>query len=178
MVAFRDGCCSNDDATFDSFPLLYIGGCISVMGEVEAAADRLSFERAHGCCDNGDRLVAAHRSHVLGNICQRGERSGSRDAARCSRGRSCLTAFRERRCENDDATFNSFPLLSIGILCGIYNGGSFWQTSCPSFFERAQFAWSRFVTGVVTMMTRNSIAFRSYMSGIYPSYSPVVSLSV
>ena len=100
---------------------------------------------------------------MLGNICQRGERSGSRDAARCSRGRSCLAAFRDGRCDNDDATFNSFPLLYIRIVCGIYNGGSFWQTSCPSFFERAQFAWSRFVTGVVTIMTRNSIAFRSYI---------------
>ena len=28
---------------FDSFPLIYIGGCISVMREVNAAAGRLSF---------------------------------------------------------------------------------------------------------------------------------------
>ena len=46
LVAFRDGRCDNYDATFDSFLLLYIGGCIRVMGEVNAAAGRLSFERA------------------------------------------------------------------------------------------------------------------------------------
>ena len=45
-VAIRDGSCDNDDATFDSFPLICIGGCISVMGEVNAAAGRFSFERA------------------------------------------------------------------------------------------------------------------------------------
>ena len=45
-VAIRDGRCDNDDATFDSFPLICIGGCISGMGEVNAAAGRLSFERA------------------------------------------------------------------------------------------------------------------------------------
>ena len=44
-VAIRDGRCDNDDATFDSLPLIYIGGCISVMGEVNAAAGRSSFER-------------------------------------------------------------------------------------------------------------------------------------
>ena len=46
LVALRDGRCDNDDATFDSFPLLYIGGCVSVMGEANAAACRLSFKRA------------------------------------------------------------------------------------------------------------------------------------
>ena len=45
-VAIRDGRCDNDDATFDSFPLIYIGGCISVTGEVNAAAGRSSSERA------------------------------------------------------------------------------------------------------------------------------------
>ena len=43
-----------------------------------------------------------------------GERSGSRDAARYSRGRSCLVAFRDGRRGNDDATFDRFPLLYIG----------------------------------------------------------------
>ena len=42
----RDGRCDNDDATFDCFPIIYIDGCISVMGEVNAAAGRSSFERA------------------------------------------------------------------------------------------------------------------------------------
>ena len=45
-VASCDGHCDNDDATFDSFPLICIEGCISVMGEVNAAAGRSSFERA------------------------------------------------------------------------------------------------------------------------------------
>ena len=45
-VAIRDGRCDNDDATFDSFPLMCIGGCISVMGEFNAAAGCSSFERA------------------------------------------------------------------------------------------------------------------------------------
>ena len=30
----------------DTFPLIYTGGCIRIMGEVNAAAGRLSFERA------------------------------------------------------------------------------------------------------------------------------------
>ena len=45
-VVIRDGRCDNDDATCDSFPLICIGRCISVMGEVNAAAGRSSFERA------------------------------------------------------------------------------------------------------------------------------------
>ena len=46
-VVIRDGCCDNDDAIFDCFPLIYIDGCISVMEEVNAAAGRSSFERAY-----------------------------------------------------------------------------------------------------------------------------------
>ena len=46
LVALRDGRCDNDDAAFDSFPLLYIGGCVTVIGEAEVAACRSSFERA------------------------------------------------------------------------------------------------------------------------------------
>ena len=46
LVAIRDGRCDNNDAAFDSFPLLYIEKCISVMGQNNVAADRLSFERA------------------------------------------------------------------------------------------------------------------------------------
>ena len=46
LVALRDGQCDNGDATFDSFPLLYIGGCVTVIGEAEVAACRSSFERA------------------------------------------------------------------------------------------------------------------------------------
>ena len=49
-----------------------------------------------------------------GNTCQRGGRSGSRGTARCSRARNCLVAIRDGRCDNDDATFDRFPLLYIG----------------------------------------------------------------
>ena len=42
------------------------------------------------------------------------ERSDSRDVARRSRGRSCLVALRNGRCDNDDATFDSLPPLYIG----------------------------------------------------------------
>ena len=42
------------------------------------------------------------------------ERSGSRDVTRCSRARSCLVAIRDGRYDNDDATFDNFPLLNIG----------------------------------------------------------------
>ena len=45
-VAIREGRYDNDDTTFDSFPLICIGGCISVMGGSIAAAGRSSFERA------------------------------------------------------------------------------------------------------------------------------------
>ena len=43
-VAIRDGLCDNDDAIFDSFPLICIEGCISIIGRVNAAAGRSSFE--------------------------------------------------------------------------------------------------------------------------------------
>ena len=46
FVALRDGRCDNDDATFDSFPFLHIGGCVTVIGKAEVATCRLSFERA------------------------------------------------------------------------------------------------------------------------------------
>ena len=45
MVALRDGRRDNDDATLDNFPLLYIERCVTVIGEAEVTACRLSFER-------------------------------------------------------------------------------------------------------------------------------------
>ena len=89
-----------------------------------------------GCCDNGDRLVVANRSHALRNICQRGERSGSREAARCSRGRSCLVVFRDGRCDNDDATFDSSPLSYIGGCTSVM--GEVNAAAGRLSFERAQ----------------------------------------
>ena len=97
------------------------------------------------------------------NICKYGSVSGSRDVARCLRGRSCLVALRDGRCGNDDATFESITFSYIELLCGIYYGGVLWQSWCRSLFDRAQFAWLRFVTGAVTMATRHSIALRSYI---------------
>ena len=97
-----------------------------------------------GYCDNGDRLVATYRSHALGNICLYENVSGSRGVARCSRGRSYLVALRDRCCANDDATSESITFSYIEILRGIL------------IWERAQFAWSRFATGAVTMTTRRS----------------------
>ena len=73
-------------------------------------------------------------------------------------GAVCLVVVRDGRRDNDDVTFNSISFLYVGILCGIYDVGAFRQPWCRSWFERAQFAWSRFVTGAVTMRTRNSIA--------------------
>ena len=46
LVALRDGRCDNGDATFDSSPLLYIGGCVTVKGKARVASCRVSFERA------------------------------------------------------------------------------------------------------------------------------------
>ena len=100
-------------------------------------------------------LWQQHRSHALGNICLCGSVSGSRGVARYSRARSCLVAIRDGRCDNDDATSESITFSYIGILCGIYGMGAFWQPWCHSWFERAQFAWSRFATGAVTMTTRH-----------------------
>ena len=60
-----------------------------------------------GCCDNDDGRVAAHRSHVLRNICLYGSVSSSRGVARCSRRRSCWVALRDGRRDNDDVTFES-----------------------------------------------------------------------
>ena len=62
-----------------------------------------------------------------------------------------------------DATFESIMFSYIGILCGIYNMGVFWHSCCRSLFEGVQFAWWRFVTGAVTMTTRHSKAFCSYI---------------
>ena len=108
MVAFRDGRCDNDDATFDSLPLLYIGGCVSVKV----------------------------RDMVLRNIGWWGEHSGSRDVAHCSRGRSCLVAFRDGRRDNDGATFNILPLLYIGGNVTVI--GEAGVAACRLSFERAQ----------------------------------------
>ena len=68
------------------------------------------------CCDNDDRFVATHRSHLLGNIY-------------------------------------------------IYYVGAFWQPWCRSWFERAQFVRSCFVTGAATMTTRHFNSSRSYILG-------------
>ena len=73
MVALRDGRCDNDDATFDSLPLLYIGGCVTAIEEAEVAACRLSFKKgavalsryAMIYCDNDDGHLVAYRSRVL-----------------------------------------------------------------------------------------------------------------
>ena len=91
-----------------------------------------------GCCDNDDRLVARYRSHALRNICSYGSVFGSRGAARCSRGRSYLVALRDGYCDNDDAKSESITFSYIGILCGIYYMGAFWQPWCRSLFESAQ----------------------------------------
>ena len=106
-----------------------------------------------GCCDNDDRLVATYRSHALRNMCLHGSVSGSRDVVRCSRGRSYLVTLRGGCCDNDDAISESTTFSYIGILCGIYNVGAFRQSWRRSWFKKAQFAWSRFVTGAVTMTT-------------------------
>ena len=46
LVALRGGCCDNDDAIFDSLPLLYLGGgCIAVIGEAEVVACRCRSRR-------------------------------------------------------------------------------------------------------------------------------------
>ena len=80
-----------------------------------------------GCCDNGDRLVATYRSHVLGNICLYGSVFGNRGVDRCSRGRSFSVALRDRCCDNDAAASESITFSHIGILCGRYYMGTFWQ---------------------------------------------------
>ena len=46
-VAFCDGRCDIDDATFQSLPLMYIRGCVAVIGESEVAACRCR-SREHG----------------------------------------------------------------------------------------------------------------------------------
>ena len=120
-----------------------------------------------GSCDNDDRLVAIYQSHALGNMCLDGSVSGSRGVGRCSRGRSYWVALRDRCCDNDDATSENITFSRIGILCGIYDMGAFWQPWCRSWFERAQFAWSRFATGAVTMTTRQATASALiYLGGV------------
>ena len=71
-----------------------------------------------------------------GDMCQRGERSGSRGAARCSRARSCLVAICDGRCDNDDATFDSFSLLYIRKYLSVM--GEEKATAGRLSFERAQ----------------------------------------
>ena len=84
------------------------------------------------CCDSDDRFVEAYRSHALGNICLYGSVSGSRGVARCSRARSCSVAIRDGRWDNDAATFESITFSYIGILCGTYDMGAFWEPWCCS----------------------------------------------
>ena len=116
-----------------------------------------------GCCDNGDRLVVAHRSHALRNISLYGSVSGSRDVARCSRGGSCLVALRDGRSVTI-MTRHSRALRSH--TSGFYAEYTMGKRSGSRGVARsswAQFARSRFATGAVTTTMRNSIAFRSYI---------------
>ena len=118
-----------------------------------------------GCCDNDDRLVATYRSHALRNTCLYGSVSGSVVSLVVRVGTVCLVEPRHGRCDNDDVIFESITFSYIGILYGIFNAGALWQPWCRSWFERVQFAWSRFVTVAVTMSTRHSIASRSDILG-------------
>ena len=71
-----------------------------------------------------------------GDMCQRGEHSGSRGDARCSRARSCLVAIRDGRCDNDDATFDSFQVLYIGKCLSVIGEDN--AAAGRLSFERAQ----------------------------------------
>ena len=61
-----------------------------------------------------------------------GERSGSRRVARCSSGRSCLVALHDGRCDNDDAPFDSFPLLYIGGCVTVIEEAEVARAACHS----------------------------------------------
>ena len=71
LVAFRDGRCDNDDATFDSFPLLYMSWEKPMQARAVCRSRGRSYlvEVRDGCCDNADGLVVAHLLDVLGNMC-------------------------------------------------------------------------------------------------------------
>ena len=135
-VAFRDGCCDNDDrlvAPYRSQALRIIclyGRSVSGIRGVALCSRGRSYLVAlsDGCCDNDDRLVATYRSHALRNICLYGRVSGSRGVALCSRRRSYFVALSDGRCDNNNATFESITFSYIGILCGIYNEGVLWQS--------------------------------------------------
>ena len=134
LVTFRDRRCDDDDAKFDSFPLLYISGNVYASWEKSMQPRTAYRSREHsclvafrdGCFDNDDRLMATYRSHALRNICLYGSVSGSRGVARCSRGRSYLVALRDGCCDNDNATSESITLSYTGSLCGICNVGALW----------------------------------------------------
>ena len=75
-----------------------------------------------------------------------------------------MVALRDGRCNNDDATFESITFSYIWILCGILMG-SVLAVVVSLVVREGAVAWSRSVTGAVTMATRLSIALRSYILG-------------
>ena len=69
-------------------------------------------------CDNDDRHLAAYRSRVL--LC--GCVFCSCGFPRYSRERSCLVAFRDGSCGNDDVTSDSITLLIRLDICNSGRG--------------------------------------------------------
>ena len=88
-------------------------------------------------------------------------------AAHRSREHSYLVASRDECCDNDDSFVATYPLHALG---NYVMGAVRAAVMFASWFERAQFAWSRFATGAATMTTRHSTTSALiYWGGVYQS---------
>ena len=77
-------------------------------------------------------------------------------AAHRSREHSYLVTSRDECCDNDDSFVVTYLLHALGNICYNSMGAVRAAVVFASWFERAQFAWSRFATGAATMTTRHS----------------------
>ena len=94
-----------------------LGRLVTALGGPTATPDDVVFVRGGGrsaFLKTAQGLELFRNMLEQGDICQRGGAFWQSGAARCSRARSCSVAIRDGRCDNDDATFDSFPLICIG----------------------------------------------------------------
>ena len=152
-------CCGNDDGLVATFIYISMGAFLAVAVSLVVREGALAWSRpATGAVTMMTRHSRALRPPTSGFHVEyiMGERSSSRGVARCSRGRSCLVALRDGRCDSDDAAFDSFPLLYIEECVTVI--GEAEVAACRLSFERAQLLRRAMRGYTVTMMM---VAYRS-----------------
>ena len=124
LVASRGECCDNDNRFVATYQLHALGG-ICLYGSVSGSRRAARCSRARSClvairdgrCDNDDAKSESITFSHIGILCGIYD-MGSVLAAVVSlvvrEGAVCLVALRDGRCDNDDATFDSFRSYILG----------------------------------------------------------------